>query len=171
MGYELSAGNNGASTIREVIVLDTLPYSGDKLGSHFEGTLTVGDLTFKADALSNGDQWEAYYTTDILARDTVSAQYTADELRSGVANVSGQEIHWTKATIAEDGNVNGVEGKAITAFAFLGDLYSKEAVKAHVNLINGESQSGNLFINLMSQGNNQTAAIYVVQRDFGCALA
>ena len=89
-----------------------------------------------------------------------------------MANVSGQEIHWTKATIAEDGNVNGVEGKAITAFAFLGDLYSKEAVKAHVNLINGESQSGNLFINLMSQGNNQTAAnLCGTERDFGCALA
>lgn len=166
MGYELSAGNNGSSAIHDVVVLDTLPYNGDSIGSVFEGTLTVGDLKFNPEALSNAAEWEAYYTTDVLARNTVSAQYAAEELRNGLSLVSGHEIPWTKAEIEADGNVKGVENKAITAFAFVGSINPKEAVKAHLNLINGESQSGNLFINVLSQGDNQTAArVYVVQRE------
>lgn len=166
MGYELSAGNNGDSLIEDVIVLDTLPYDGDQAGSSFEGELRVGRLLFNADALSNKEEWKAYYTTDLTARDTVSAQYKADELRNGLAKVSGLEVRWHEAAIGADGRIAELEGKAVTAFAFVGNIRPGEACRAHLDLVDGESQSGNLFINTLSQGDNQTAArVYVVQRE------
>lgn len=158
MRYEISAGNNGSTPLPDLVVLNSIPYSGDQAGSRFSGTLTVTDAVFNKENLKNPEEWTCYYSTDLTARGTVSAQYTPEEIRAGEARVSGHKVSWKKAVIHPDGRIEGLENKAVTAIVWIGKLYEGDAVKAHISLKNPGTVGGDSYVTTLTQGYSKTAA-------------
>lgn len=78
--FTLKVSNNG-ETPAPALMMDTLPYDGDSLGSHFSGGLDVTGLT-----IANFDSkasWSVYYTSSTAIRGYNASDISAADLANG----------------------------------------------------------------------------------------
>lgn len=164
ISYKISSGNIGSKDQEDAIIMDVLPYNGDLKGSNYHGSLKIHSLKFIGKHLSNADSWKCYYTTDEGARDSMSSDYSANDIRAGSSIVNGETVNWTEASIGSD-SVDIPSDQDVTAFVFLGTLKSKETLKVDLVLRNLESQAGDVIANGVSRREERTVArVYILNR-------
>ena len=160
MGYTMSVANANAEPYASTVIMDTLPYSGDKWGSKFTGDLYVDDFNFQRDSVDNPDDWKAYYTTDASAHGTISKDYAAADIEAGSSTLAdGSTVHWAKAGLDANGSVTGISDvKNITAIVFVGDLNPQQTIRFTADLRAPSGKPADLFVNELSHDKNETIA-------------
>jgi len=158
MKFTLNVGNNGANGIHNAVIVDTLPYDGDSRGSSFTGPFTVKEIELSGAHVSNLDSWRCFYTMSPAARETISSDYQAADILAGSSTVEGGTVTWTEATVDSRNFVPDLADKTPTAIAWIGDLNAGETFQAFATFQAPEAKAGNLFINGLSRGDDNTIA-------------
>ena len=148
VGFTLVQSNISSSRMDSVI-LDTLPYDGDELGSAFDGTYTVEEFTINNE-VDNIAGWKVYYTTDTAARGTFANEYTKEGIESGASVLEDEStVTWTEVDVNADGTVPDLEDETPTAIAIICSISGNKRFEAHLTL-KKDLYADEKFINTLS---------------------
>ncbi len=144
--------DNNASTDADVVLLDTMPYTGYN-GSDFDGSYTISSFSMHTD-LETGeipDGVEVYYTTENTYRNATVESLGGNTKAKSV--ISG----WTKVNIASDGTTSDLNGVRPTAWAIIGTLDPGKRVEIEFSIqLSGTGTKVNTYYNRITSGDSST---------------
>lgn len=156
--YTLTAGNNGGTNDKDVLLLDTIPYKGDQNGNSFDGELKVSKLTLNKRTLENLTEWKCYYTESDAAKGHYASEYKVTDIQNGASTVGGDTVVWKPVAIDSSGAVNDIQDKIVTAVAWVGTIKPGQAFNANMTLNPTESKPKDIFVNSFSKEDIQVPA-------------
>ena len=153
IGFTLQWQNFTKNDVQDLIMTDTMPFSGDSAGSSYNGNLQIRELKLSTTGTGKLSDYQLYYTQDQEMKGKVSGDLTADEVRK----------NWKKVQILEDGSVKDMEGKTPVVWCVLGNLPSGTSLKAHILLKAEGAKAGDVYVNTISVMNssNTARAVYI----------
>lgn len=160
MDYRLIVGNNADVRVDDTVILDTMPMDGDEKGNNFTGSIYIRKFQLDATHMSNIGEWKCYYTTSPAAKDTISDDYNANDIRSGTSILPEGTVTWIPATLDGALNVVDIIGMPdVTGIAFVGDLLGRNVFRANIELHAPESNANEIFVNGLSRGREVSHAL------------
>lgn len=156
--YTLTAGNNGGTNDKDVLLLDTMPYKGDKNGSSFDGELKVSKLTLNKRTLGKSDGVEMLLHRKRRAKGHYASEYKVTDIQNGASTVGGDTVVWKPVAIDSSGAVNDIQDKIVTAVAWVGTIKPGQAFNANMTLNPTESKPQDIFANSFSKEDIQVPA-------------
>ncbi len=159
LSYNLKASNNG-NNATSMLLLDTLPYNGDALGSSFSGEIRIGGLSISSESFKSKNSWSVYYTDSEAIRSVSADQITASDVAAGASVIDGKTIEWTKLDYnTSTGVVSGFDPSGTPAALVLtGNLEPSETIKAVLDLSDTDKQPGDVFYNSLSSDKSSVSA-------------
>ncbi len=168
MGFSMNVGNNSATPMNDIVIVESLPYNGDGRGTHYNGSLHVSE--FSAGSLKEENQQKLrdnltlYYTTNEEFRDKNSSYYMTDypaahdgQKYSFEDNPDWEQMNF-EYTQTVAGRPRGVctnlptgNEPDIVQIVVVGNLPAELTVKMHIMLELPQGQGGDYLVNQLSQ--------------------
>ena len=153
MGFQVNVGNNSGTTLNNALIMDTLPLSGDKKGSNFDGDLFVTNVVIDETALGNLSEWKCFYTTSDDVKNTSAENYD-------ISDILGNPSTWKNVSIESDGTIPELKDIAnIRAIIFIGNLGGGKVFKMNMDLQIPQAKAGAVIANTISSIKDQEVAI------------
>ena len=141
-GYD-NNGNNPAG----VLLLDTMPYNGDRWGSSFSGGYTIASFAIDTAALGTDPRnFTVYYTTDTSYRDKILEDIGENTVRT-----------WSTLPVNEDGTVAWGEVVPV-CWAVEGEIPVDHRLRITLEVKQDNQQQGDTLCNAFSDMHNNVIA-------------
>ncbi len=153
IGFTLQWQNFTKNDVQDLVMTDTMPFSGDSAGSSFNGSFTIRELKLSTADAGKLSDYQLYYTEEADKKGSQSCDLSASEIKK----------NWKSARILEDGTVKDMEGTAPVLWCILGGLPSGGTLKAHILLKAEGAKAGDVYVNTISVMNsaNTARAVYI----------
>ena len=170
INYTVYIGNNRAKSYKDMVLVENLPFSGDKAGSHFTGERYI--TKFAADSNSEGvyRSFRYFYTTNKAYADKDSSEYLKE---SWTADTFASSEDWIELNLADSklsdrlftnlpSPAQQKGDKQIVSIAAVGDLASSQVVKFSIDLAAPDTETNDKLVNTVSLDRLRSQASNVV---------